>query len=1804
MLRLLQRRSRLFFFLCFSLSLISPIGSSHTVAQAQNSTSIPDNHLFVNSRRPLDTWLYPQNYDFAIRTQPQSEGTPIPNSDFTTLNGWTVSDSNAVQAASQGDNAAGSHLHLKSAHQWALSSAFTVGSTTQSLVLYAMAWTARSATESVPLFVEVASGANFDTYRLIGTVSGRETDQWQNVVLDIQAYQSQTIKLRLRSDNDRWRNGQARIDNLALLIQIPGWKPSDTNLVQMVNDDNRLSGAYLLLNDFDQSALSAPFSVPADAQSLAFDYAAWTPRDASEQTPLLVEVFSGSTFGTYTLISTHWGSQLQGWQTAVADLQPFLGQTIRLRLRSDTDRWRRGRARIDNLTLRSEVPGWQISSAQKVFVGAAQVPQGAPNIVPTIGQQNFDQVIATDTIPNANFTSGAQALPTSTYPPSPDFGSLNGWTVSDSSLVRIVNDVNNHSGPHLLLATGDQWALSEPLSVPTNTQSLLFDYAAWTDTNAVEQVPLFVELLSGPLFDTTTLIGTAFGQQTQGWKHAVLDVQAFGGQTVKLRFRSHSDRLRTTRARVDNLAFRIEVPDWRPSDANQVRLEQDSGGNGPNLVLDGRNQSAVSAAFVVPQDVDRLSFAYQAWAHNNAAEQSRLFVEALSGSAEEVSTLLGTVWGSQQAGWLPGSVDLQAFRGQPIRLRFRSDDDRFRDGRARVDDLSLRAELLGWVRSNTAAVLPEGTSLSAAADGPALFNPDFTKTRETRPSSEEPANFDFSSGRQALPSTTNPPSPDFASLNGWSVSDSSLVRVNNDPGNISGPALHFQATSQWASSTAFTLPNAAQSLRFDYAAWTDYNANDSVPLFVEIVAGSDFATSTLVGTAWGTKTQGWQQAVLDVQAFQGQTIKLRFRNDTAGWRNGQARIDNLALAIEAPQWKPSDSNLVRLKQDSNSINGGYLELNGTDQSALSEPFIVAWGTQSLRFDYQAWNPSDPTGLVPMAVEVFSGADYATYTLVGTASGSQNQGWQPAVLDIQRFQGHRIKLRFRSDSAGWRQGRARVDNVMLATEVPEWVPSDSNLVQIAQEGTHSDGAYARLAGANQWLLSLAFPVPEDAQQLSFRYTAWSQQGTDVSARLFVEILSGNEYDVSTLLSTLQGSQNQGWQQANLDLRGFRGRTIKLRLRSDDDSGRQGRAQFDTFRLTRDPATTTSQYQPPAYAITLNQENAWVESLPFTLPETTGRVRFSYVSWDATNANQPTRLFAEVLSGADFKVNTLAGTVLGSHNQGWQSGDLDISAFRGRTIKLRFRSDDDRWRKGRARISDLSFREGTTNIPAGWDYQQQHYLQLDGSNQWATSSPFNVPLGKGRLSMAYLAWTQRNANEQTPLFVEVLSGTNYAQVSALPTLHGSATGGWREQTVLDLRAFEGQTIRVRFRADNDQHRDGRVRIAQVTPPIEVAPPPPSSYACRAEAVTQQAPVLFTTPSEPYVVRVTGRYSNAWVRFTAGMQGSEHYATGYLVPLGHTLGYRTALNTLARLDFLLPPPNEQVFPDRYALPIFVEICTFGDWEKLISFRPPQAVQDAIYNRTFNYNKARKGQGYMHRIEEGLGNINLDYYEIRIKASQMPLVPLDLNKPFDAKTGTRFTPEQLFDYLRIHINLFTNNSAEFNPYDTYPDNIDAVPAGDATTWRSSTNPVGSVLSIVLLQWGMVRFERGSVVTSAYSKTHTEYLWIFSSIYTPFDTDHPVSGNRQFGLRQDGDDWIFYIRAADRATRFHYDLLGEQAVFAGADTLWQEVSSNIALFANDENTGAAEVTPRSSARYFWPVLCSTYWPTTGSPPKTTITCR
>jgi hypothetical protein len=226
------------------------------------------------------------------------------------------------------------------------------------------------------------------------------------------------------------------------------------------------------------------------------------------------------------------------------------------------------------------------------------------------------------------------------------------------------------------------------------------------------------------------------------------------------------------------------------------------------------------------------------------------------------------------------------------------------------------------------------------------------------------------------------------------------------------------------------------------------------------------------------------------------------------------------------------------------------------------------------------------------------------------------------------------------------------------------------------------------------------------------------------------------------------------------------------------------------------------------------------------------------------------------------------------------------------------------------------------------------------------------------------------------------------------------------------------------------------------------------------------------------------------------------------------------------------------------FCRTAEVGPWTDLLNMRPSA---EALNEQRARRNREKVGFE-VQRIEDAKGqHVNFDTYVVEI--ASLP-------------TKGPATPEMLFAHIRQDLNAFFDHSAStFVPHK----------AGDATDWAAGgAAPLGSLMVFKIPGPGGVVQEQGAVVTSASSPT----MWVFSPVKIGpcCPGEHPVSGNRQFGIRSvGGGKYQIYTRAADRAR----DSLvpGEDIVFKGADKLWQSWQARVVDYIR-ANGGSATAAP------------------------------
>lgn len=219
---------------------------------------------------------------------------------------------------------------------------------------------------------------------------------------------------------------------------------------------------------------------------------------------------------------------------------------------------------------------------------------------------------------------------------------------------------------------------------------------------------------------------------------------------------------------------------------------------------------------------------------------------------------------------------------------------------------------------------------------------------------------------------------------------------------------------------------------------------------------------------------------------------------------------------------------------------------------------------------------------------------------------------------------------------------------------------------------------------------------------------------------------------------------------------------------------------------------------------------------------------------------------------------------------------------------------------------------------------------------------------------------------------------------------------------------------------------------------------------------------------------------------------------------------------------------------------------WLEVARHKPNQSVLDKLeYLRGQNTTGLFDVNFNIQTLESARGTtLNMDYFSVTV--TELP---------------NGMTANHFLNHIRTNINDFINtNLSNFQPY-----NLTNTNTNENALWLSN-NPLGTVLHID------IPGDPASVICSDFNNQQ----WKFSTITSPGDYIHPVSGTREFGYKTNPDgSYTFYTRGVDRVTlAMGYDnnsgllALGDIIVrkvsFNSADNLWKSLQSGIESYVNN----------------------------------------
>ena len=137
----------------------------------------------------------------------------------------------------------------------------------------------------------------------------------------------------------------------------------------------------------------------------------------------------------------------------------------------------------------------------------------------------------------------------------------------------------------------------------------------------------------------------------------------------------------------------------------------------------------------------------------------------------------------------------------------------------------------------------------------------------------------------------------------------------------------------------------------------------------------------------------------------------------------------------------------------------------------------------------------------------------------------------------------------------------------------------------------------------------------------------------------------------------------------------------------------------------------------------------------------------------------------------------------------------------------------------------------------------------------------------------------------------------------------------------------------------------------------------------------------------------------------------------------------------------------------------------------------------------------------------------------------------------------------------------------------------------QTGAQSVGSLVHIHMA-------DDGTVIESDYQSNANGTYFRFSTMTSPLDFNHPVSGNREFGIYPDPNNpgtYTFYTMGVDRISDREFGLVNwttNGVVFDGADRLWNAMQTNMINYINAHGGQASYYSKKSYiARPDWGIV-------------------
>ncbi len=292
----------------------------------------------------------------------------------------------------------------------------------------------------------------------------------------------------------------------------------------------------------------------------------------------------------------------------------------------------------------------------------------------------------------------------------------------------------------------------------------------------------------------------------------------------------------------------------------------------------------------------------------------------------------------------------------------------------------------------------------------------------------------------------------------------------------------------------------------------------------------------------------------------------------------------------------------------------------------------------------------------------------------------------------------------------------------------------------------------------------------------------------------------------------------------------------------------------------------------------------------------------------------------------------------------------------------------------------------------------------------------------------------------------------------------------------------------------------------------------------------------------------------------------------------------------NFAIPTPDENVqveqpdengfYPSRIAVAdIMFQNSSTGDgaidcsdfqglignmwekWQQLANYQIPSEVTQRMSGLIdlFSY-RYNEDNFKILKIEDAAGpKVNCDFFALHINTL-----------PKNAQNQV-MEPDEFLDFFRKNLsmldNLGNNTVGSYGSYDDSPNNGLNDQQMFGYGYGSSLGALAHFHNNLPYSNGFI-YDDGSVIESGYSTTMDYTYWIYTTIKTPLDGDHPVSGNRMFGIQSDtvNGGYMLYLMGVDRVTGNFVSTVNSMLgaiVFNNADNWWNSIIAGTKNYIN-----------------------------------------